>query len=160
APDGINVNAMSPIAVTRMVTAALGRAPATASASGTAATGGLSLGSMPMPEDLGPTGAYLASEAFGWSRGTIVFAGGAGVAGVDPPRLLEVVRTSDVTSLARVLETVIPSAVATAEAAQASGGGSNPRFPDVFHEPGGPLAAGAVRTCVIVSDRPAVVAGV
>jgi NAD(P)-dependent dehydrogenase (short-subunit alcohol dehydrogenase family) len=159
-PEGITVNAMSPIAVTRMVTAALGRAPAGASARGSSATGGLSLGSMPMPEELGPTGAYLASEAFAWSRGTIVFVGGSEVAVVEEPQLLEVVRTAEVTSLARVLEAVVPGALAPAEAAQAAGGGSNPRFPGLFSEPGGELAAGAARTCAVVSDRPAVAAAV
>src|SRR6476646_9825074 len=49
APDGVVVNAISPIAATRMVAAALSRAqPASGSA-----TGGLSLGSMPKPEHLG-----------------------------------------------------------------------------------------------------------
>jgi len=157
-PEGVTVNAMSPIAVTRMVTAALGRAPSTGAAAGSSATGGLSLGSMPMPEDLGPTGTYLASEAFSWSRGTIVFAGGSEVAVVEPPRLLEVVRTDDVASLARVLEAVVPGALAPAEAAQAAGGGSNPRFPGLFDEPGGELAAGEVGSCAVVSDRSDVVA--
>jgi NAD(P)-dependent dehydrogenase (short-subunit alcohol dehydrogenase family) len=55
APPGVVVNAMSPIAVTRMVTAALSRAGAGRRASGASgpsgasASGGLSLGSMPHP---------------------------------------------------------------------------------------------------------------
>ena len=46
APPGVVVNAMSPIAVTRMVTAALASAPQ-GKAGRSSATGGLSLGSMP-----------------------------------------------------------------------------------------------------------------
>src|SRR5213079_1253484 len=57
APEGVVVNAMSPIAVTRMVTAALARVPASGSAGGSSSTGGLSLGAMPQPEELGPLGA-------------------------------------------------------------------------------------------------------
>jgi NAD(P)-dependent dehydrogenase (short-subunit alcohol dehydrogenase family) len=60
-PAGVTLNAMSPIAVTRMVTAALGRAPAPASG-GASTTGGLNLGSMPQPEEIGPLGAHLVRE--------------------------------------------------------------------------------------------------
>jgi NAD(P)-dependent dehydrogenase (short-subunit alcohol dehydrogenase family) len=156
-PAGITVNAMSPIAVTRMVTAALSRAPASGSQAGTAATGGLSLGSMPEPGDLGPLGAYLAGEAFGWCSGEIVFAGGSEVAIVQAPQLLEVVRTEGVASLPHLLEVVVPGALAAAEATQASGGGSNPRFGEAFSGSGsgsGGLAGPAVATCGVVSDRP------
>ena len=58
APAGVVVNAISPIAATRMVAAALGRAQQTSGA----ATGGLSLGSMPAPEHLGPLGAHLVAR--------------------------------------------------------------------------------------------------
>ncbi|HKY17266.1 MAG TPA: SDR family NAD(P)-dependent oxidoreductase, partial [Microthrixaceae bacterium] len=82
APAGVAVNAMSPIAVTRMVTAALGAArgkggagssgPSTGGAgSGAPATGGLSLGSMPAPEQLGPFAAHLVSETIAWSSGRV-----------------------------------------------------------------------------------------
>ena len=47
------------------------------------------------PEDLGPLGAYLVGEEFGWCSGRVLFAGGSEVAIVDEPRLLEVVRTDD-----------------------------------------------------------------
>ncbi len=120
---------MSPIAVTRMVTAALGRAQREgAGGSGSSATGGLSLGSMPDPDELGPFGAHLVGEDFTWCRGQVLFAGGSEVAVIDEPRLLEVVRTDDVASLAHVLEAVAAGALAPAEAQQASSGGSNPRF--------------------------------
>src|SRR5262249_22575892 len=58
APEGVVVNAISPIAVTRMVTAALERARGAGSggagggSTSTAASGGLSLGSMPQPSEL------------------------------------------------------------------------------------------------------------
>ena len=51
APPGVTVNAMSPIAATRMVAAAVERARQAGEVAG---GGGLSLGSMPGPEDLGP----------------------------------------------------------------------------------------------------------
>jgi NAD(P)-dependent dehydrogenase (short-subunit alcohol dehydrogenase family) len=178
APAGVCVNAMSPIAVTRMVTAALGRARAastasgsrpgsgstssTGSASGRSSTGGLSLGSMPQPEELGPFGAYLVGESASWCRGRVLFAGGPEVAVVDEPRLLEVVRTSGVASLRRVLDVVLPGALAAAESAQASTGGSNPRFAGLFDASGeggsgGTEVAAAdpvIRSCAVVSDRP------
>ncbi len=159
-PEGVTVNALSPIAVTRMVTAALGRAPATAAKGGSRATGGLSLGSMPEPADIGPLGAHLASEAFGWCSGEIVFGGGSEVAIVERPRLLELVRTEGVGSLAHLLEAVGPGVLARAEVAQAAGGGSNPRFGPAFDDAGGELAGPAAARCAVVSDRPALAAAV
>ena len=161
APPGVVVNAISPIAVTRMVTAALERARA-ASGGGPgsgSATGGLSLGSMPEPEHLGPLGAHLVGEDFSWCTGRAIFAGGSEVAVIDQPRLLEVVRTDDVASLAGVLEAVAP-AWARAEADQASGGGSNPRFGALFDEPPADIPATAVASCAIVTDRPALASNV
>jgi NAD(P)-dependent dehydrogenase (short-subunit alcohol dehydrogenase family) len=152
APQGVTVNAMSPIAVTRMVTAALGAAGSAPSGR----TGGLSLGSMPEPADLGPIGAHLAGAAFGWCSGEVVFAGGSEVAVVDPPGLLEVVRTAGVRSLPHLLEAVVPGALAPAEAAQASGGGSNPRFGAAFSTTDGALAGPATAAAAVVADDPAV----
>ncbi|MEY2397109.1 MAG: hypothetical protein QOJ00_283 [Actinomycetota bacterium] len=149
APDGVVVNAMSPIAVTRMVTAALERAGRGGGAAANAA--GPLFGSMPKPEDIGPIGAYLVGDQFTWSSGEIVFAGGAEVAIVERPRLLEVVRTGDVKSLPHVLDATTKSWIA-AEASQLSGGGSNPRFATVFDEPEGELAVAAVATCCVMSD--------
>ena len=117
APDGVVVNAMSPIAVTRMVTAALARVPASGSPGGSSATGGLSLGSMPQPEELGPLGAHLVGDDLSWCSGQVVFAGGSEVAVVEPPRLLEAVRTADAASLAAVLGSVVPGALVPAEVA-------------------------------------------
>jgi len=154
-PEGVTVNALSPIAATRMVTGGAGRPPAAARLTGsTTDTGGLNLGSMPPPENLGPVGAYLASEEFGWCRGQIIFSGGSELALLAPPRLLEVARTANVTSLPHALETVIPVAFATAEAAQATNGGSNPRYGPIFDEPAAQSEheAGSGRTCVFVTD--------
>lgn len=162
APPGVVVNAMSPIAATRMVTAALSRArPAAAGTSGSSATGGLSLASMPAPEDLGPLGARLVGEDLHWCNGRVIFAGGSEIAVVDEPRLLEVVRADGVTSLASVLEAVTVGALAPAEAQQVTNGGSNARFSAVF---GGAAASAlppsAVRSCAIVTDQPVVGAAV
>jgi NAD(P)-dependent dehydrogenase (short-subunit alcohol dehydrogenase family) len=159
APAGVVVSAMSPIAVTRMVTAALGRPRAGRGASG-AATGGLSLGSMPSPEALGPFAAYLVDQADrAWCRGRVLFAGGPEVAVIREPQLLEAVRTDDVPSLAHVLE-VTAGPLAAAEVAQATSGASNPRFGPIFHEPGGAPAPSVARAGTIVSDRPALAAAV
>ena len=89
----------------------------------------------PTPEQLGPFGAHLVGEDFSWCSGQVIFAGGSEVAVIDEPRLLEVVRTDDVTSLPHVLEAVAAGALAPAEAEQASSGGSNPRFGPIFDEP-------------------------
>lgn len=156
APAGVTVNAMSPIAETRMVTEALERARRAAAAAGnTVGTGGLSLASLPAPEDLGPIGAYLAGDGFGWCNGRILFTGGSEVAFIDEPRLLEVVRTDGAASIARVLDAIVPGALASAEAAQGTTGGGNPRFGSIFEEQAsGPLPAATVRSCAVVSDRP------
>jgi NAD(P)-dependent dehydrogenase (short-subunit alcohol dehydrogenase family) len=155
-PPGVTVNALSPIAATRMVTGGLAaRPPGDAAGGSTTDTGGLNLGSMPPPENLGPIGAYLAGEEFAsWCEGQVIFSGGSELAWLAPPRLLEVARSADVTSLPHALETVMPVAFATAEAAQATNGGSNPRFGPVFTEPA-TASAGASdqgRSCVLVTD--------
>jgi NAD(P)-dependent dehydrogenase (short-subunit alcohol dehydrogenase family) len=153
APPGVVINAMSPIAVTRMVTAALGGGAGAGAGAGKA-TGGLNLGSMPQPEELGPLAAYLVSDEPFWMSGEVLFAGGSEVAIVEQPRLLEVVRTTDVASLPHVLETVGGRAFAAAEEKQVAGGGSNPRFPGVFDDATVP-EAGDVSTCAVVTDQPA-----
>ena len=152
-PPGVTVNAISPIAATRMVAAAAERARR---AGLTGSGGGLSLfDSMPGPEALGPLVAHLVGDDFGWCRGRVLFAGGSEVAVVEEPRLLEVVRSDDVVSLAGVLEAVIPGALcpprrrrpAVAAATRASGGSSTNRLP-----PRRPPRPGA--TCAVVTDRP------
>jgi NAD(P)-dependent dehydrogenase (short-subunit alcohol dehydrogenase family) len=155
APEGVTVNAISPIAVTRMVTAALARAGGGGAPK--ASTGGLSLGSMPEPDELGPLGAHLVAEPRGWCQGRVLFAGGSEVAVVDEPRLLEVVRTEGVGDLAGVLDAVVPEALIPAEARQAAGGGANPRFASAFGAvPGGDRPAPAVRRAAVIIDDAAI----
>ena len=156
APDGVTVNALSPIAATRMVANALARQASTNSGTpsgSSTASGGVALGAAPPPENLGPVGAYLASDEFGWATGQVVFSNGAEVSMVAPPHLLEVARTTDVTSLAHALETVIPVAFATAEAGQVSNGGSVPRLGAAFDEPAPETGTTpAARRCAVVTD--------
>ncbi len=154
-PPGVTVNALSPIAATRMVLGALSRAGASA---GDSSTGGVALGlaSVPPPEHLGPVGAYLAGETFSsWARGQIMFSNGAELAWVAPPRLLEVARTSEVGSLLSVLESFTGKVLGPAEAAQGSNGGGNPRLGSAFVD--GPAEGGAsvASRAVIVTDVPA-----
>ncbi len=156
-PPGVTVNAMSPIAATRMMASALERARQAGQSGG----GGISFLTVAGPEDLGPFGAHLVDEAFGWCSGRVLFAGGSEVAVVDEPRLIEAVRTDQVDSLPTVLDAVLPVAFAKAEGLQASAGGGNPRFGSIFDEPAPtPAAPGPVRTCAVVSDRPGVAASV
>lgn len=150
APQGVAVNAMSPIAVTRMVTAALGAA---AKAPQGPSSGGLSLATMPAPEEIGPLGAHLVDGSTAWCRGQIVFAGGSEAALVEPPQLLEVVGTAGAASLPHLLESVTPAWVA-AEAQQATSGGSNPRFSGAFDERVGELAPPAISSCALLAERP------
>ncbi|MGO8861672.1 MAG: SDR family NAD(P)-dependent oxidoreductase [Acidimicrobiales bacterium] len=155
-PAGVTVNALSPVAATRMVTGALSR-PAGGRSASDARTGGLSLGSVPPPENLGPVGVYLASEEFSWCRGQVIFSSGSEAAWITPPRLLEVCRSADVRSLPHALDAILPIAFSPAEQAQVTNGGSNPRFGPIFDEPapgsgGGPSRGGS---CVVVTDDPA-----
>ncbi len=163
-PPGVVVNAMSPIAVTRMVTAALGaRRGATG---GGPTTGGLSLGAMPTPDELGPFAAYLVGDDIGWCSGQVFFAGGPEVAVLEPPRLVEVVRTDGDAPLAERVDAAADRIFAPAERAQASTGGSNPRLVpapgsspdplDMFDsaDSDDTIASRPVRSCAVVSDRP------
>jgi NAD(P)-dependent dehydrogenase (short-subunit alcohol dehydrogenase family) len=150
APPGVTVNALSPIAATRMVANALARA-GTANPSGqTAASGGVALGAAPPPEHLGPITAYLASEEFAWCSGAILFSNGAEVSAVDPPHLLEAVRTTEVASVAGLLDTTVPSVLVPAETAQASTGGSVPRVAAGFDDRRAIQATGL--RCLLVTD--------
>jgi hypothetical protein len=106
------------------------------------------------PEDLGPLGAYLVGNGFGWCSGRVLFVGGSEVAVIEEPRLLEVVRSDEVVSLDRVLEAAIPGAFVTAETSQASGGATNPRFGPIFDEPAPAEVPAPVRSCALVTDRP------
>lgn len=159
-PTGVVVNAISPIAVTRMVIAAMERQKAATAKQAQAKTSGLALGTrMPTPDQLAPVGAHLVGEGFSACRGQVVFLAGAELAVVERPRLLEVVGTEGVSSLAEALETVTAAALAPAEAAQASTGGGNPRLAAALGgttADGEALATSAVASCLLVTDRPEV----
>jgi NAD(P)-dependent dehydrogenase (short-subunit alcohol dehydrogenase family) len=161
APAGVTVNAISPIAVTRMVIEAARRARERAATGERGPTsGGMSFGKMPEPHEIGPLAAHMVGDEVSWCRGRVVFAGGSEVALVEPPRLLEVVRTTGLSSLAGVLDAVVPRAFASAEAEQLSGGGSNPRFSALFTEPPAEVAAAGGSSCLVVSDRPVLASAV
>lgn len=150
APPGVGVNAISPIAMTRMVTEAMARAKAASGPEKSGrATGGLSLGGMPAPEALGPLGAHLASVDGTSLRGQILFAGGSEAALVRSPRLLEAVRIPDPNDVFRVLDGVIDAWV-LAEARQATTGGANPRFGALYRDEG---ASGATAEPVGLTER-------
>jgi NAD(P)-dependent dehydrogenase (short-subunit alcohol dehydrogenase family) len=153
-PPGVVVNALSPIAVTRMVTAALGRTGADQKGGGAGSrTGGLSLGAMPTPDQLGPLAAHLVSDEFDWCRGRVLFAGGSEVAMIDEPRLIEVVRTDDAVSLPHVLDVTTSGALVPAEAAQSTTGGSNARGGPIFDEVGQGATAAEEGACAVIVDR-------
>ncbi|MBM3672147.1 MAG: SDR family NAD(P)-dependent oxidoreductase [Actinobacteria bacterium] len=159
APIGVSINALSPIAATRMVLQALARlAPAGGEAGRTAASGGVSLAmGVPPPEHLGPIGAYLAGAPFAaWCRGQVMFSNGSEVSWVVPPRLLEVVPTEGAGSLSQVLEQLGPSVLAPAEVAQATNGGGNPRAVAVNDVPAAEAdPTSNVGRAVVVTDIPA-----
>lgn len=150
APDGVIINAISPIAATRMVTAALGRESSTG---GNTRTGGLSLGALPAPEQLGPLGAHLVDDAFLACQGRVLFTSGSEVAVIDEPRLIEVVRTANVSAPAPLMEAATTAALVPAESQQVSGGGINARLGPDFDSLIDKLPPPAVQTCAIVSDH-------
>ncbi len=152
-PPGVTVNALSPIAATRMVASALSRqGPAGDTSGRSAASGGVALSAAPPPEHLGPIGAYLASDEFAWCTGHILFSNGAEVSSVAPPHVLEVLRTTDAASVGRLLDVAVPATFAPTEAAQVSNGGSVPRLGTAFTDPGD-ASGGEPRRCLLVTDE-------
>ena len=160
APPGVVVNAMSPIAVTRMVTAALGRAPARRRWRRRRARrppAGSRSARCPSPSELGPLGAHLVGDDFSWCSGQVLFAGGSEVAVIDEPRLLEVVRTDDVAVAGRTCSRRSPPARwRRPRPSQASSGGEQPAVRVDLRRAGADdlPAAAAVRSCAVVTDRP------
>jgi NAD(P)-dependent dehydrogenase (short-subunit alcohol dehydrogenase family) len=151
-PEGVALNAMSPLAATRMIPGAVSRGDA-----GRAA-GGLDLSGLPPPGDMAPLAAYLASAEAGSCRGRVVFSAGPELSVISPPRLLEAVRTDRTADFAASLDTLVPVVLGPAEAEQRSTGGSNARFGPVFDQPGttgpgpGPAGSGA-RNCLVISGH-------
>lgn len=142
APPGVTINALSPIAATRMVTAGLQRSRG-GDSSRRAATGGISLAGFPDPAALGPVGAHLAGDTLGWCSGEVLFSAGAEVALIGRPRILESIRSRPVDDRARTLARVVPEAFVPAEVAQATGGGGLARFIDAFEATSGGESPGA-----------------
>ena len=158
-PPDVTINALSPIAASRMVRQTM--------IAGGANPSGLDLTSMPQPEEMGPAAAYLVSDRFGWCRGQVIFSGGSELCVIAPPRMVEVVRTEDAADFAAALGTIVPVVLGPAEERQATTGGSNPRFGPIFDRPEiGPSPSGDASgadngpTCAIVSDDPTVAAAV
>lgn len=150
-PPGVTLNALSPIALTRMVTSAL---PKGMTLPPPGSSGGLSLGAMPPPGHLGPIGAHLVGEGFAWSSGEVIFSGGSEVSRVVPPRVLELARTADVADVGAALDTLVPEIFGPAEQIQGTSGGSNPRFGPIFDQRRAPAApaGSAAPTCLVVTD--------
>ena len=125
APPGVVVNAMSPIAVTRMVTAALARVPAARPVARRRRAASRSARCR-SPRSSGPFGAHLVGDDLSWCSGQVLFAGGSEVAVIEQPRLLEVVRTAGVASLARVLDAVVAGVARRPRPAGRATGGEQP----------------------------------
>ena len=149
-PEGIAVNALSPIAASRMVRAALEQS--------TESRGGLDLTAMPQPHDMAPAAEYLSRESFGWCTGQVIFSAGTELSVIGPPRLIEAVQTGEVADFTEALATLIPALLGPVESEQRTTGGSNPRIGPVFDQPvpttrpvGGDDAV-EQQTCVIVTD--------
>jgi len=151
-PDGIALNALSPLAATRMTTRAV-----TGAAPDRARSGGLDLSGLPPASDMAPLAAYLASAEAGPCRGQVVFSAGPELAVISPPRLLEAVRTEHTADFAASLDTLVPVVLGPAEAGQRPTGGANARFGPVFDQPGttGPVAGAATANCLVITDNPA-----
>lgn len=150
-PDGVSINALSPIAATRMVTRALARSKAEQGRGPKRdASGGVALGAALPPEALAPVGAHLVGEDFAWCSGEVLFANGAELSVVEPPHLIEMVRTSDVPFAEGLFNVVTPSALAIAEARQTAGGSGVPRLGGAFTAQA-PAPDGSGR-CLLVSN--------
>lgn len=151
-PDGVHVNALSPIAATRMVRSSL--------IAGGADPNGVDLTSMPDPDAMAPAVAWLSGEHIRLN-GEIIFSAGSELSLIGRPQLLEAVRT-EAQAFGSVLATVVPALLQPSELAQRTCGGSNPRIGDVFRSLGSaqaqPGAPGS--TCLIVSEDTAAAAAV
>jgi NAD(P)-dependent dehydrogenase (short-subunit alcohol dehydrogenase family) len=149
APPGISINALSPIALTRMVTAAMAARPKRTTTGPT--SGGLRLGAgMPAPDQIAPFAAHLLGAEAEWIRGRVLFNAGSEVAVVDPPRIVEVVGLDGHEQLALRLDQVVGGAFVPAHNQQATTGGANPRF----GEPDGGAAADTPGARVAVIGGP------
>ena len=94
APAGVTINALSPIALTRMVAGPAQAAAASRGASGGPPGYGLDFGNMPAPAALAPVVAYLCGDGVDWLNGRIVFTNGQEASVIVPPRLIEAVHAA------------------------------------------------------------------
>jgi NAD(P)-dependent dehydrogenase (short-subunit alcohol dehydrogenase family) len=167
-PDGVALNALSPLAATRMITGAATGGDAGRGQSGGDAgrrqSGGLDLSGLPPARDMAPAAAYLASAEAGSCRGQVIFSAGPELSLISPPRLLEAVRTERTADFAASLDTLVPVVLGPAEEQQRSTGGSNARFGPVFDQPGttGPVPgpAPASANCLVISDHAAIASSI
>jgi len=167
-PEGVALNALSPLAATRMITGAATGGDAGRRQSGGDAgrrqSGGLDLSGLPPAQDMAPAAAYLASAEAGSCRGHVIFSAGPELSLISPPRLLEAVRTERTADFAASLDTLVPVVLGPAEERQRSTGGSNARFGPVFDQPGtpGPVPgpAPASANCLVISDHAAVASSI
>jgi NAD(P)-dependent dehydrogenase (short-subunit alcohol dehydrogenase family) len=152
-PDGIALNALSPLAATRMTTRAV-----TGDSPDRGRSGGLDLSGLPPASDMAPLAAYLASAEAGSCRGQVIFSAGPELSVISPPRLLEAIRTEHTADFAASLDTLVPVVLGPAEAGQRSTGGANARFGPVFDQPGttGPVSGPAAANCLVITDNAAI----
>jgi len=136
----VRVNAISPLAATRMVTAVVPE-------------GVFDFAAMPQPADMAPVAAYLASEDAGdWAAGQVVFSAGSELCLISPPRLTEIIRSEGTLDLAGALGTIVPVVLNPAERGQQTTGGFGPRFANVFDEAVTPVRNPGGGHVVVVSD--------
>jgi NAD(P)-dependent dehydrogenase (short-subunit alcohol dehydrogenase family) len=160
-PDGVTLNALSPIASTRMSRPS---APVTASTSppGRRVHQGLDLSALPPPQDMAPVAAYLAGEPA--CTGQIIFSAGPELSLIGPPRLIEAFSAERSSDLALALDTLGPVVLRPADGQQRTTGGANARVGAVFDQPGRTSATGANGSrpgrCLIVSDHAALAGAV
>ncbi|HLK75530.1 MAG TPA: SDR family NAD(P)-dependent oxidoreductase [Streptosporangiaceae bacterium] len=146
-PEDVALNALSPLAATRMTTRAVTRGDTARAA------GGLDLSGLPPARDMAPLAAFLASQEVGSCRGRVIFSAGPELSVVSPPRILEAVRTQHTADFAASLDTLVPVVLGPAEAGQRSTGGANARFGPVFDQPGtpGPVPGPNPANCLVIT---------
>lgn len=146
-PEDVALNALSPLAATRMTTRAVTRGDSAQAA------GGLDLSGLPPARDMAPLAAFLASREAGACRGQVIFSAGPELSVISPPRLLEAVRTQHTADFAASLDTLVPVVLGPAEAQQRPTGGANARFGPVFDQPGttGPIPGPATSNCLVIT---------
>lgn len=158
-PDGVTLNAPSPIASTRMTRPS---APVVGSTSppGRRVQQGLDLSALPPPQDMAPVAAYLAGEPA--CTGQIIFSAGPELSLIGPPRLIEAFSAERSSDLALALDTLGPVVLRPADGQQRTTGGANARVGAVFGQPGRTSAAAVNGSrpsrCLIVSDHAAMAA--